>query len=335
MKKMLFLVGIGILVVIGAGCKTSSTTSVTSSSTSSSQTQVVDQNGCKTSTYKPASDGLDFSPTDCTFIGFGKQVTPSELDQASCKRISYFVIVDKNRVYKQLYDPGSSNSDQYTILKVDPATFVSLGFNYYKDAKNLYYDNGSGVRIIKGIDLNSLEVLETHYLKDKSHLYAIMPERSDKLTILNGFDVKTFAFTDGYAKDKNGIYFETEKTPGQLNAQRSKIAGINDAIVLADGKVIKGADPLSFNYLGGGFYKDNKNVYYEVGGFHQLSEIDGCSFELVGYSGTDVSWKGYSRDENHVYYYDVAVEGADPRTFKIDGERVFDKNGEYQGKNRK
>ena len=339
MKRTLFIAGIAIVILAGAGCSNSSVTPTTTSS-SSFLTPVVDQNGCKASTYKPSSDGMDFSPTDCTFIGFGKQVTPTELDQASCKRISYYVIVDKNRVYKQIYDPGSSNSDQYTILKVDPATFVSLGFDYYKDAKNLYYDMGSGVRIIPGVDLASVEVLEVHYIKDKNHIYAIAPERSAQITPLSGFDVATFAIEDEYIRDKNGIYIVEGKDPRALSALRSKIAGLDKSVVLADGKVIEEADPFTFDYMGSGFYKDKNNVYYEVGGFHRLANMDGCSFELIGYTQENGNWLGYSKDKNHVYYNDVVVEGADLATFRVEGTdffegaKAYDKNGEYQGKNR-
>ena len=209
MRKTLLMAGAGILFLIGAGCHNSSVSpadpvQISQNKQTLTPSQSVDQNACKSSTYIPPDNGRGFSPTDCTFAGFGKQVTPKELDQASCKRISYYVIVDKNRVYKQLYDPGSSDSDQYTILKVDPANFVSLGSDYYRDAKNLYFDIGTGMRPIRGVDLDSVEVLSTHYLKDKNHVY-YEGQR------VEGADPATFEENDSLGgKDSHHVYKGTQ-----------------------------------------------------------------------------------------------------------------------------
>jgi hypothetical protein len=161
MKRILLIGGIIVVVLMGVGCN------------SSSQTQVADQAECKHSTFKPVDNDMSliFPPTDCEFQGFGKKIAINGLDTPSCKRISQYVIVDKNHVYKQFYDPGSSSLDDYIILnQVQRSTFTPLQFDYYKDASHIYYDGAKNFIVVKKVDLNSVQVLSTHVLKDKNNI---------------------------------------------------------------------------------------------------------------------------------------------------------------------
>ena len=309
---------------------------------------------CKhASLVNPSDKNLpDFSETDCEFEAYPGFKT-KELDRVSCRRISQYIIVDKNNVYKQLYDPGSSNYSDYIIVKeADSKTFISLGNGYYKDYKNLYYDTGVSYKIIKNIDFITIQILSTHYIKDKNNLYFSQLYRLSNLVKIQGFDPETFTVIqnaqnhEDYFKDKNGVYFSN--VAGQINANTSKIAGADidsfevlDSYLMAEdknhvyrqGKIINGANPNTFEVLGGGYFKDNINVYTEIGGFKQLPRRDGCSFELIDFTN-EIQWLGYSKDKNNVYYQSVVVEGADPTTFRVEVDRAFDKNYEYKGKYR-
>lgn len=351
MRKTLLIGGVVVLVVLGAGCNNPPLVQAPT------QIQTTGQTACKPSTYKPAVYPPNYSATDCEFWGFGKKIAITGLDQASCKRTSEFFVVDKNHVYKQVYDPGGSQSDEYLTLKqVDAASYVSLQDGYFKDKNHLYFDAGESVRTIQGVDLASVQVLGTHYLKDKNHVYFIFPEKSAKITALSGFDlptlvpVQTEENQEMYFKDKNGVYFVDLNAGGVLNAVKSKIKEADvatfealDSYLLArdknrvyyEGKKVQGADPQTFVVLGKGYFKDNGSVFTIIGGFHRFVDKDGCSYELVGYTNESADWLGYSKDKNSVYYNEWFIEGSDPATFQVDGNRAFDKNGEYQGRFKK
>ena len=54
---------------------------------------------------------------------------------------------------------------------------------------------------------------------------------------------------------------------------------------------------------------------------HKLPDADGSSLKLLTDSGT------FARDENHVFFFGVALEGADPATFQV-LERHFGKDSQ-------
>lgn len=297
----------------------------------------------------PRSSAPTFSESDCEFRT-NEVILIKELDKTTCKRISQYFIVDKNNVYKQLFDPGSSAYDQYIILKnADAPTFISLdSFGiYYRDKKSLYLDQGLSYRVITGTDFKTTEILSTHYLKDKDHVYFIKVEKAGKPQIISGFDVNTFRIIQNeenheqYFGDINGIYF-TENAG--LNTPPVKIeqvdmnsfAVLNYYLMAKDnnhvylsGKIIEEVDAQTFQILVAGFFKDKTKVYTSLGGLRALSGWDGSSFEVIGYS--DDFWSGYSKDKNRVYYNDAVVTGADPKTFQFKDGKAFDNRHEYEG----
>jgi len=314
------------------------------------------QKAVEKKTFEPV-----FSESDCKFSALS-EIVIKELDRASCNRISQYVIVDKNHVYKQLYDPGSLSSGPYVIImEADIKSFRSLGNGYYKDSSHLYFDAGNDYKIIKDVDVGSVQVLSTHYLKDNNNIYFVKAYGSDyRQTILRGFDVKTFTINQNhdnfeqYIKDKNGVYFE-EQPFGELNSNNSRIIGadiqsfelLGEYLLAKDknhvyygGKMFEYLDAPSFEILPRGYYRDAYGIYTNPhnNGFKLIAGSDSCTFELVDDKG-DYDWSGYAKDKNHVYYRDLIVEGADSKSFQtkvIDGiygtyRRGFDKDYEYEG----
>ena len=301
-----------------------------------------------------------FSPRNCQFGTYSiKPILIKELDQNTCRRISKYFIADKNHVYKQIYDPGSSDLGTYTIIKeADPQSFVLLKDDYYKDASHVFYDNGHNYKIIENVDAQTVQVLSYAYLKNKKYIY--FNRVSDKGTeqrILSGFDVETFeSLSEQYFKDKNGVYYE--ENIGELNATTSKIPAadpdtfetLNDYLLAKDknrvyhrGKILPNIDAPSFEVLNGNYYRDAYTIYVNIfGEIVPIADSDVCTFELVGYNNENGDWSGYAKDKNRVYYREHPIEGSDPASFQLSQEKdkygqskVFDKTGEYQGKYRK
>jgi hypothetical protein len=279
------------------------------------------------------------------------------LDIETCRQISYF-FVDKHSVYKQLFDPGSSETDQYIkIDKADAATFSQLGFSYYRDKNYLYHDAGMSVEEVSGVDLNSVKIISSHYIKDSQNVYFFGYENKIQPKVVLGFDAPTFELVrnqqtidqEVYFRDKNGVYFfggtkflELEK----LVSADSSTFEVLDYFLLAkdknyifyNGNIVTQANPASFRSIGAGYFKDNTHVFHTINNIIQAFQgVDVHSFELVGYgigeypTQYDVNWTGYSKDKNHVYYQGMVVEDADPATFQVQGTAAFDKNYEFNG----
>jgi len=307
---------------------------------------------CKSSPTEPnIVEPIDIDESNCDFYVYPNGIVINELDSSTCRRVSKYIIIDKNNVYKQQYDPGSSDYNTYTIVEqADAASFERLRNGYYKDTNYLFYDIGENLSIINNIDISSVKILSTNYLKDKGGVYYKDSRNSDKLVKLENFDLESFAVIQNkenhevYFKDKNGVYY-IEKRVGVIKKTDSKIynADINTFEVLNEyfmakdknnvyyeGKSVNVEDPNSFVKIGR-YFKDNNSVYSISGGnFVKHEEIDGCSYELIKYDNK-YDWKGYSKDKSHVYYRNKIIEGADPETFVVTDNKVFDKNSEYQG----
>lgn len=348
-SQIIIFVVLGVIIIGSAGYFTLVNKSANNSTSPS--VEISTEASCKHPNKKVITKEKEpeFVGSDCQFSA-SEKIEITGLDLTSCKRISKYFIVDNNYVYKQLYDPGSSDYNQYVILKEAAAkSFKPVKDNYYRDSFNFFYDIGAGYKIVRNVDSKSLKVLSTHYLKDKNYIYFSQLDRQDQVIKVPGFDVETFKVIQNeqnheqYFSDKNGVYFSEEL--GGLNVSNSKInlADINTFEVLDyylmakdenyvyyEGKIIEGADSKTFEVLGTGYFKDNTNVYTQIGGFRKLPGVDGCSFELINYVD-QYQWERYSKDRNKVYYQDLVVEDADPATFKIENGKAFDKNYEFRG----
>lgn len=76
---------------------------------------------------------------------------------------------------------------------------------YYKDKIGIYYSPGNnwfelGMDYLEGVDVETFEVLSSHFAKDKNRVY-------DEYKILEGADVVSFHIdSTGLAKDINNVY---------------------------------------------------------------------------------------------------------------------------------
>jgi hypothetical protein len=186
-----------------------------------------------------------------------------------------------------------------------------------------YYNDGSELqhRVLNNADSKSFKALQSGYAIDKNHAFY----RGEILPLANPLNLEVFA--DVYAKDNKHVYF-------------------GDSIIL-------GAESESFELIENSVYSKDRNDYYFFG--TPLHVSDKPSFVLFdsnyGYWAKDKSFyyfkdlklplkdyqsftpigEGYAKDRFKVYYEHIAIDGADPDTFKaLPNEKGEDKFGKYR-----
>ena len=233
----------------------------------------------------------------------------------------------------------------------DPESFVVLcetakkakSCPYAKDNKNLYYKDNIVDSI--NVDLESIEVLNKLYLKDKNNVYC--KEFRDKfatgISILEGADPSKFfviytrVHPSRYARDNGTLYKNCEKTSVDLNS-----TDISDVLNLIEDKEFSmpsKADPESYEYLGYELWRDKNGVYRNyvvIEGADQdtIKVIDryylrddkyfyyvnydnkNFSFENADYATFIILGTHFTKDKNSVYFKGAIIDGADPASFE-------------------
>ena len=142
--------------------------------------------------------------------------------------------------------------------------------------------------------------------------YVIYQEKNARKIIKP--DMASFAFLDvsGFAKDKNGIYYQGDFI--KIDTTGFRVVGF-----------ISHYDKQSDYYWEEPIWRTYKQAFR---GTKPIAISDPATFETVSIC--------YFKDKNYLYYYDQKVEGADVATLQkesTDGEFVSDKdNTYYQGK---
>jgi|GEM_PF-5378532 len=184
------------------------------------------------------------------------------------------------------------------IPDADPVTFqVFPDKDYTKDKNHVYYRRV----IIEDADPVTFEVLSLardgyHYARDVNHVYVFG-------NVIRGVEPESFLAlnNNGYIKDKNNVYF------ADPDADNAHFAG--------SFKVLDGADPAIFEYLGDYYAKSKNNIYYKN---TILKYADAASFTT--FNGVKV--RGLAKDEDHVYFRGSIIDGADPTTFDPETYKV-------------
>ena len=159
-------------------------------------------------------------------------------------------------------------------------------FKLYKNKDKLLYFRNNGKLYIGGSfleveyvqDLNSFEVIDQGYSKDKYNIYYAG-------TPIYDVDKSTFQIImpDYYAKDKNNVYSGSDK--------------------------IKDANPDTIKILNQVYLKDDKNVFLNFG--QKIKNVDAATFEVMEENAS------YGKDKNNVYYLGEKLKGADAKSFEI------------------
>lgn len=246
-------------------------------------------------------------------------------------------IKTNNEVY---YKYAEGKDFQFKVKNVDLGTFKVLNDKYAKDVKNVYF---SGNKSFEDVDAGTFEVLPADYSKDKNNVYS--PENGwiqrvnganpKTIKVLNQFylkDDKNVFFNDekilsadansfialdkenGYAKDKNSVYYFGQKVEGANSKTFEVISdgeySKDDKNVYASGEVIKGADPETFReFLETSYSRDKNNLYYYFGEDKFLGKIVENNFEFLNHS--------IVRNGNEIYFYGKKLKLKDAKKFKL------------------
>ena len=142
----------------------------------------------------------------------------------------------------------------YTVKKdVDFFIFSNdykeISRRYLSNGKKIYYIGFSDGQELKDVDVNTFEILENPYSKDKNNVYFMDVK-------IENVDAETFeVLGKGYSKDKNNVYFEVTSIGDENTGFSIHLTAIT------------AADVKTFRILGK--YNDgkarDKNNYYKNG----------------------------------------------------------------------
>ncbi len=214
-----------------------------------------------------------------------------------------------------------------TYAKVDAATFVSLGEEFYKDKDNYYC---YGVVPLRVRDPATFKSLEHNFAQDSQAIYsasfcgALPNSDPASFEVIEGYDGK-------YAKDAHNVYI--------------------------NGTLAEGLDAATFSPVNKYYLKDAEHVYYNSGyGTPQIvKEAFSTDFSVFGPDSlyarghTKVFYRGlvvkdarvisfvllndsYAKDQYNVYYKGTVIKDADPITFVASSTNAYaghDKKGDY------
>lgn len=187
---------------------------------------------------------------------------------------------------------------------VDVKTYESLANEYecrWSRDKNNYYRDEEKVNV----DRESFVLINRYFSKDKHKTYVDFSERF--FPIFN--DSKNISkITSEYIKKNNNIYFVSKD--GVIHIKKNKFKKIKNIRIL-------NKDIICINTT---VLVDGKKFKY--------SKVDAKSFKIFGRNTGR-----FSKDTNHVFYDQLIIKKADPKTFKIldydygkDSKNVFYEN---------
>ena len=169
---------------------------------------------------------------------------------------------DKNKVY---YLAGGNMSGT-EILDADLESFQVIDFRYAKDKNHIYYEHSP-----INVD-NKTFYLDKYVPKDKNHAYYIedAPNSGHQATIIEGANPKTYKELEGrvyWGKDTTHYYFKTQ----QIDVDYASFEFISNlwakdsnAIYLLDGFGVKKTtlDTATFKQINSNYAQDNQQIVF-------------------------------------------------------------------------
>ncbi|BBM52608.1 hypothetical protein JMUB3935_1587 [Leptotrichia trevisanii] len=196
-----------------------------------------------------------------------------------------------NEIY---YKFSKEDETGFKVENVDLNTFKILNDKYAKDDKSIYF---LGNKSFEDVDIKTFEVMPQYYSKDKNNVYRPINEW---IREINGANPKTIkVLNQYYSKDDKNVFYDSDKI---LNADVNSFVVLDKEngyakdknLVYYFGKKIEGANPKTFEIISDGMYsKDDKNVYATV---DIIKGADPQTFRRIPETN-------YARDKNTLYYY--------------------------------
>jgi hypothetical protein len=174
------------------------------------------------------------------------------------------------------------------LLRIaDPSTLEYIGLGIFRDSQKLYSMGSISKHYETGFDVADLNPAESisllysldgaaEYLLNGNKVYALVSEMSlPWLELVEGADAASFKLlTNGYAKDKNSIFFDDKKLEGASVADFMTKEVLDDRLTLgfSGDKVywrnllLEGIDPTSLRAESGGtIIRDDDTVWFSSG----------------------------------------------------------------------
>lgn len=227
----------------------------------------------------------------------------------------------------------------------DAESFQVLNFNFAKDKNHLYYgfvaktgdlfDAKYSYNIKKiqlsGMDVDSLKTSSEYFMQDNNHVYRATLSTDTPLEKVSYLDPESFEILDRFELMLDGYTPQYSKTSGLIYKDKNH--------VFMHDYIIDIRDPASFRLINPNLGKDkyqkyplfkimpkdlrNRTPYGVVGSevYYNGTKIkyaDGNSFEVFPeYFLNAVNDRHYAKDNNHVFYDEHLIKGADPESFEL------------------
>lgn len=225
---------------------------------------------------------IAISPNDCGYIGFLKD--GGEYSYMSCK--------------------ATSTTGMLKLYKIESGKIYFISYQY--DKYGNYLDKHATYDLLSTISPEDIirvfwQGYSSSYISVNNALYrqekAIIGAHADsfRLVGLGEFDdprIDPLLWKMKYSLDDKDVYFQD--------------------------KIISGADPASFTFIGRHlsadqeYAKDKNSVYYLD---RKIEKADPTTYQLLGVHNI------YAKDAAHIFYKDAIVDGADVSSF--DGELLL------------
>jgi hypothetical protein len=199
------------------------------------------------------------------------------------------------------------------------------GWHRYQHSQTWY--EGFDIKGLEGFDRSTFRILSDEWAKDKNHVY-FTPALSGTLIPFPHADPATFQYLGArYLKDKNYGYCGPQRfliDPSTFT-YKDHVAKDKDHVYFCEKKVAD-ADPETFQWVGGSYYKDDDSVYYNDPNDSPDSfegRIDGASPRSFEYIESGLVSEYYAKDKTHVYHNGSIIPDADAATFQAVGGNYF------------
>lgn len=137
-----------------------------------------------------------------------------EGDKDTCKRNENGTFVtDKNRIYRGVFNSGSTYLTGYEIVQGDPTTLQVLSDSFFIIEKRVFFNSGDRYQFLTNVNARTAKPVSHHCIKDRKGVYCDVPylseEDNTEMKKVAEADTETFESIDEfeiYFKDKNSIF---------------------------------------------------------------------------------------------------------------------------------
>jgi hypothetical protein len=235
-------------------------------------------------------------------------VTPEDTilqpDISSFIHIKNKLFRDKNGIWFLRKDTNWKKEFAFTGIDLESFQIIeSIG---YRDKYYLYYEDFfKDIKLVDFVDLNTLELINKEFAKDKNYVYDLQ-----WFTKVEKVDISSFIVIDEhYAKDKNYVYYRWNWTkviegadPKSFEVIYWWIYARDKLWVYREGCKINGVSPDGFEYIEYGVFRNSEYIYYACSNYlHKVDVID----DINTFNVTSAYWWAYwtikAEDKNYLY----------------------------------